>query len=69
MKYNFTNINKTNNYLFSPSLIEYKKRTMTYVVGNPGPGLGQPQMVCSMLKNGMLDPKNLLHNSLWNLIY
>jgi hypothetical protein len=36
---NFTNINKTDNYL-SPQLTEHKKTT-TNDVGNPGHGLGQ----------------------------
>jgi hypothetical protein len=34
---NSTNINKTNNHL-SPQLTEHKK-TMTYGIGNLGPGL------------------------------
>ena len=32
--------NKNNNNL-SHKTIEHKKMTMTYAVGNPGPGLGQ----------------------------
>jgi hypothetical protein len=35
---NFTNINKTNDYL-SPQNKEQKKRTMTYADRIPGPGL------------------------------
>jgi hypothetical protein len=38
---NSTNINKTNNHL-SPQLTEHKK-TMTYGIGNLGPGLWQTQ--------------------------
>ena len=41
---NFTNINKTNNYL-SPQITEHKK-TVTYGIGNPGPGLRQAQKCC-----------------------
>ena len=35
---------KTNNHL-SPQLIEYNKKTTTYDVENPGPGLEQAQNV------------------------
>ena len=38
---NPSNINKTNNYI-SPQIIEHKKTT-TYDVGNPRPGMGQTQ--------------------------
>ena len=39
---NSININKTNNYL-SPHLKSLNtKKIMTYSVGNPDPGLGQP---------------------------
>ena len=34
--------NKTNNHL-SHQLIKHKKNTMTYDVGNPGPGLRESQ--------------------------
>jgi len=44
---NSTNSNKTNNQL-SSSLTKYKK-TMTYDVGNQGPGLGQAQK-CGRVK-------------------
>jgi hypothetical protein len=37
---NSTNITKTNNH-FSIQIIEHKKNTMTYGIGNLGPGLGQ----------------------------
>jgi len=43
---NFTNINKTNNHL-SPSVTE-QKETMTYDVGNPGPGLRQATQVAEL---------------------
>ena len=39
---NSIKINKTNNHL-SPELLDYKKKTRTYDVVNPGPGLGQAQ--------------------------
>ena len=39
---NSNNINKTNNHL-SIQIIEHKKNTMTYGIGNIGPGLGQVQ--------------------------
>jgi hypothetical protein len=43
MVYNSTNINKKNTkHLILTYLTEHKK-TMTYDVGNPGPGLGQAQ--------------------------
>jgi len=42
---NSTNINKANNDL-SPQIIEHKK-TMTYD-RNPGPGLGQAQIVAGV---------------------
>jgi len=38
---NSTNIYKANNQL-SPQIIEHRK-SMTYNVGNPGPGLGRAQ--------------------------
>jgi hypothetical protein len=38
---NSTDINKKNNHLSHQST-EHKE-TMTYDIGNPGPGLGQPQ--------------------------
>jgi hypothetical protein len=31
------------NNISHPNLLNTKKNTMTYVVGNPGPGLGQTQ--------------------------
>ena len=37
-----TNINKTNNHL-TPQLVDKKKKTTTYDVGNPDPGLGYAQ--------------------------
>ena len=36
---NPTKINKTNNH-FSPQLVENKKKSITYGVGNPGLGSG-----------------------------
>ena len=39
---NSTNVNKTNNKL-SPQTIEQTKKTTTFGVGNPGPGLRQAQ--------------------------
>ena len=43
MVYNSTNINKKNTkHLILTYLTEHKK-TMTYDVGNPGPGVGQAQ--------------------------
>ncbi len=46
---NSTNINKMNNQL-SPQLSEIiKKKTSTYGVGNPGPGLRQANK-CSRVK-------------------
>jgi len=39
---NSTNVNKTNNKL-SPQTIEQTKKTTTFGIGNPGPGLGQTQ--------------------------
>jgi len=41
---NSTNINNTNNHL-----IEHKEKTTTYIVENPGPGLGQAQK-CGRVK-------------------
>ena len=42
---NPTSTNKTNNHL-SPLIIKHKKKkTTTYDVGNPGPGLKQAQHV------------------------
>jgi hypothetical protein len=41
---NSTNINKMHNNL-SPHIIEFKNKTMTYDVRNPGPALGQPKNV------------------------
>jgi len=39
---NLININKTNNHL-SLQIIEHKKKTTTYNIGNPGSDLGQAQ--------------------------
>lgn len=39
----FNNINKTNNHLTSPQLINIEKTT-TYDIGNPGPGLGHTKI-------------------------
>ena len=39
---NSININKMNNYLL-PQLIEHKKKTMIYYIGNSRTGLGQTQ--------------------------
>ena len=46
---NSININKTNNHL-TPQTIEYKKKTTTYGVGNPGPSFGQAK------KSGRIKP-------------
>jgi hypothetical protein len=43
--YNVTSINKTNNHL-SPQLTEHQVKTITFDVGNPGPGLGQTRTCC-----------------------
>jgi hypothetical protein len=52
---NSTNINKTNNLpIILTELTEHKKTT-TYDVGNPGPGLGQVQ-------NTLLYPAYLTHD-------
>ena len=45
---NSANINKTNNHI-SLQPIAHKKKTMTYDVVNPGPGLGQAQK-CGRVK-------------------
>jgi hypothetical protein len=44
---NSTNINKTNNHLSSQLNLLNIKKTMTYDVGNPVPGLGQAQNTCN----------------------
>jgi hypothetical protein len=53
---NSNNINKTNNHL-STQNIEHKKKTITYGIGNSGPGLGQAQQ-CGRVKpiNGIPTP-------------
>ena len=38
---NSTNINNINNHLSLILILWAQKKTMTYDVGNPGPGLGQ----------------------------
>jgi hypothetical protein len=45
---NSTNINKTNNHLSNLKLMNIKKTT-TYDIGDPGPGLGQAHK-CGRLK-------------------
>jgi hypothetical protein len=48
MVYNSTNINKKNTkHLILAYLTEHKK-TMTYDVGNPGPGVGQAQHLAAL---------------------
>jgi hypothetical protein len=42
---NSTNVNKTNNHL-SLQITKHKKKTRTYDIGNPDPGLGQAQKNC-----------------------
>ena len=50
---NSTNINETNNH-FLPEIIENEKKSMTYDIGNPCPGLGQAQKCGRVtLVNGM----------------
>ena len=52
-------INKTNinNHLLH-QIIEHQKKTTTYDVGNPGPGLGQAQK-CGGIKLFFFNPKPL----------
>jgi len=47
-------INKRNNH-FSPQIIEHKKKTIAYDIGNPDPGLGQTK-ICGWVKpvNGVM---------------
>jgi hypothetical protein len=53
---------KTNNHL-SPQLIEHnKKKTTTYDVENPGPGLGQTQNVGFKLVSEILTLDNWISN-------
>ena len=52
MVINSTNINKTNNYQSSYLNSVNTKKTTTYDVGNPGPGLEKAQ------KNGRVKPIN-----------
>jgi len=49
------NINKTNNH-FSPHTTEHKSKTITYGIGNLGPGLGQAQNATG-LNRLMCSPK------------
>jgi len=77
---NSTNINKTNNYL-SPQFIEHlKKKTTTYDIGNPSPGLEQTQNVkpineISTLVNCYFfstfngeKPQNILINNIYDVL-
>ena len=47
VKNSINNNKKTNNHL-SVQLIEHKQKTLTYGIGNPGPGLVQAQKVTGL---------------------
>ena len=59
---NSININKTNNHL---KPLNTKKKTTTYSIGNPGPGLGQAQK-CGGVKQIMSAKYRYLRRNQFN---